>query len=155
MRVLTAEGENLGVLSLEEALKQAEARGLDLIEISPNAKPPVAKIMDYGKFEYDRKKKHRAAKAKTHISEVKNIQVKLATGEHDLGLKAKKASEWLAEGHRVKIELYLRGREKYMEEKFLKSRLERILRLITVDYKVSEGPKKAPKGYLLLIEKVK
>lgn len=153
LRVITAEGENLGVITLEQALHEAENRGLDLIEISPNATPPVAKIMDYGKFQYDEKKKQRVTKAKTHTSEVKNIQVKIGTGEHDLELKAKKASEWLQEGHRVKIDLFLIGRSKYMDVNFLKERMERILRLVTVEYKIASAPEKSPKGLTAIIEK--
>ncbi len=153
LRVIGAEGENIGVISREEALRQAQEVDLDLIEISPKANPPVAKIMDYGKFLYDQKKKQKIAKAKSHTVEVKNVQVKLATGEHDLGLKAKKASKWLTQGHRVKLELYLRGREKYMDANFLKERLKRIQNLITEEYKVADPIKKIPKGYMLIIER--
>lgn len=153
LRVLGAEGENYGVIPIQEALSKAQAVGLDLIEISPNANPPVAKIMDYGKYQYDEKKKQKSAKLKTHTVEVKNVQVKIGTGEHDLELKAKKASEWLEEGHRVKIDLFLIGRSKYMELKFLKERMERILKLITVEYKIAEEPKKSPKGLTTIIER--
>lgn len=155
LRVLDAEGTNLGVLKLSEALTRAHDAGLDLIEISPNANPPVARIMDHGKFEYDRSKKRKEARANTKIAEVKSIQIKLATGEHDLELKAKKVSDWLKEGHRVKIELYLIGRSKYLEFNFLKQRLERIMRLISVEYKVTDEPKKGPKGLTVLIDRAK
>ena len=153
LRVITSEGENLGVVSLEKALHEAEARVMDLIEISPNAPPPVAKIMDYGKFQYEEKKKQKLAKARTHTSDVKNIQVKIGTGEHDLELKAKKASEWLGQGHRVKIDLFLIGRSKYMDINFLKERMNRIFKLITVDYKVASAPVKSLKGLTTIIEK--
>jgi translation initiation factor IF-3 len=153
LRVVTAEGENLGVISTEKALAEARTRGLDLIEISPNAVPPVAKIMDYGKYQYDEKKKGKVAKARTQISELKSVQVKIGTGEHDLELKAKKASEWLAEGNRVKVDLYLVGRSKFMDLNFLKERLERILKLITVEYKIAQEPVKGPKGLTVYLEK--
>jgi translation initiation factor IF-3 len=153
LRVITTTGENLGVISLSEALREAQARGLDLIEISPTATPPVAKIMDYGKFQYDEKKKQKVAKSRAHTSELKNIQVKIGTGEHDLELKAKKASEWLQEGHRVKIDLFLVGRSKYMDVNFLKERMDRIFKLITVEYKVASAPAKGPKGLTAIIEK--
>ncbi|MBX4211116.1 translation initiation factor IF-3 [Candidatus Parcubacteria bacterium] len=153
LRVIDDEGNNLGVITLSDALAKAKAENLDLIEISPNAKPPVAKIMDYGKFQYDEKKKLRLSKAKSHITEVKNVQVKLGTGEHDLSLKAKKASEWLKVGNRVKIDLYLVGRAKYMELGFLKGRIERILKLITENYKVADPIQKSPKGLTVTIEK--
>jgi translation initiation factor IF-3 len=153
LRVIGPEGENFGVISLQEALEKAKAAGLDLIEISPNAIPPVAKIMDYGKFQYDEKKKERAARAKIQTVELKNVQVKIGTGDHDLELKAKKASEWLSEGHRVKIDLFLTGRSKYMDFKFLKERMDRILRLISVEYKIADEPKKSPKGVTAIIER--
>jgi len=153
VRLLGEAGENFGLLSIADALKKAEEAGLDLIEISPNATPPVAKIMDYGKFEYDRNKKQKTARAKAHIIETKTIQVKIGTGEHDLGLKARKASDWLKDGHRIKIDLFLIGRSKYMDFNFLKVRLERVLKLITVDYKVADTPKKSPKGLTIVIEK--
>ncbi len=153
LRVIGPVGENFGVITLKDALDKALAAGLDLIEISPNAVPPIAKIMDYGKFQYDQNKKLKAAKAKAHVIEVKNVQVKIGTGEHDLELKAKKASEWLKEGHRIKIDLFLTGRSKYMEFNFLKERLERILKLITEEYTIAEPPKKALKGLTVIIEK--
>jgi len=155
LRVVADDGENLGVLSLEEALAKAGEKGLDLIEISPNAKPPIAKIMDYGKFQYQQKKKRKEAKAKAHLTETKSIQVKIGTSEHDLGLKAKKASEWLKEGHRVKLGLYLVGRAKYSEMDFKKERLKRILDLITQEYRVAEEPKRSPKGVSMVLEPAK
>jgi translation initiation factor IF-3 len=142
-------------LSIKEALELAQNRGLDLIEISPNANPPVAKIMDFGKYQYEASKKLKKAKAGAKPTETKSIQIKIGTGEHDLELKAKNASNWLKEGHRIKIELFLSGRAKYMDEKFLKERLDRVLHLITEDYKVSDSYKKGPKGLFLTIEKAK
>lgn len=155
VRVIHQDDGNLGVMDTLEAVAMAEAQGFDLIEISPQADPPVAKIMDYGKYQYDTKKKQKEIKAKSNISEVKSIQVKVGTGDQDLVMKAKKASEWLAEGHRVKIELYLRGRTKYMEKGFHEERLSRILSLMTEEYKVVEDFRKSPKGISLLIERDK
>ena len=103
LRVIGADGGNLGVLSLKDAQDAAKAAGLDLIEISPGATPPVAKIMDYGKFQYEQQKKEREVKAKSHTTETKSIQVKVTEGDHDLTRKARNAAEWLREGHRVKI----------------------------------------------------
>lgn len=153
LRVVTDEGDNLGVISVKEALQKAQDMGLDLIEISPNANPPVAKIMDYGKYQYDMKKKAKEAKAKAHKTETKSVQIKVTTGEHDLALKAKKASEWLAEGHRIKFELYLRGREKGTNKEFQEERLQRILRLISENYKIADPFKKGPKGLMITIER--
>lgn len=147
------EGENIGVISRDEALAKATEAGLDLIEISPQAKPPVAKITDYGKYQYEMKKKAREVKKNAHATEVKTIQVKIGTGEHDLNIKAKRASDWLKEGHRIKFDLFLPGRAKYMEKNFLVERMERMLNLLSVDYKIADGPKKSPKGLTAILEK--
>lgn len=155
LRVVADDGENYGVISFEEALKQARAKDLDLIEISPNAKPPVAKIMDYGKFQYDQKKKIKAQKAKAKKVEVKSVQIKVGTDENDLNIKAKRVSEWLEEGHRIKLELFLPGRLKYLEKNFLVERLNRVRKLITVEHNVAEEAKKVPKGLAMIIEKTK
>lgn len=153
LRVIGPHGENFGIITLEEALKKAGEFGLDLIEISPTANPPIAKIADFGKYLYDENKKQKQAKARAHTVEVKTVQVKLGTGEHDLSLKAKKASEWLSEGNRVKLDLFLPGRAKYLDEKFLRERIERILKLLTVAYKIADPAKKSPKGMTVIVEK--
>ncbi len=153
LRVIDSGGENLGVLTFAEALKKAQAQSLDLIEISPGAVPPVAKIMDYGKYQYAESKKQKDARSKMHITETKTLQVKIGTGEHDLELKAKNASKWLKEGHRIKLDLFLAGRAKYMREDFLKERLNRILVLITEEYRVADGPRRGPKGLTVVLEK--
>ncbi len=155
LRVILDDGTNLGVLDRNQALKEATSRGLDLIEISPNAVPPIAKITDYGKYLYRENKKAKESRARMHNVEVKSLQVKVGTGDHDLELKAKKASEFLAEGHRVKIELFLRGRAKYMDKRFLEERLKRILSLVSVEYRVAENPAPSPKGMMIVLEKAK
>jgi translation initiation factor IF-3 len=154
LRVVGAEGENLGVLTLAAALEAAEKVNLDLIEISPNAVPPVAKIMDFGQYRYETKRKASEVKSKSHVTETKSVQIKIGTGEHDQALKAKRAAEWLNEGHRVKVDLFLSGRYKYMEPGFLKERLERFLKIIPAEYKLAEEVKKSPKGYMTTIERV-
>ena len=153
LRVVDNENQNLGVLTFAEALKIAQERDLDLIEISPNANPPVAKIMDFGKYQYEASKKLKKAKAGAKMTETKSVQIKIGTGDHDLELKAKTASKWLKEGHRIKMELFLSGRAKYMDEKFLKERLDRVLHLITEEYKIAESYKRGPKGLFITIEK--
>lgn len=152
LRVIHESEGNLGIMATRDALKKAQETGLDLIEISPNADPPVARIADFGRYQYDEKKKKKASTGKA--TETKTLQVKIATGEHDLILKAKQASKFLKQGHRVKIDLFLAGRAKYMEKNFLQERLDRILHLITENYKIADGPKKSPKGLTVVIEKV-
>lgn len=142
-------------MSLGDALAKAEEQGLDLIEISPTANPPIAKIMDWGKYQYQESKKERQIKAKSHTTETKSVQIKIGTGEHDLALKAKKTAEWLKEGHRVKIDLFLWGRYKYMEPGFLKERLLRFLKIIPAQFKIAVPAEKGPKGYVTIIEKSK
>ena len=153
LRVIGPEGENFGTLSLADALKKSDELKLDLIEISPKAKPPVAKITDYGEWRYETKRKASAAKAKAHVTETKSAQVKIGTGEHDQQLKAKRIAEWLEEGHRVKIDLFLWGRYKYMEPNFLKERLDRFLKIIPAEYKIADPIKKSPKGFTATIER--
>jgi translation initiation factor IF-3 len=153
LRVIGADGGNLGVISLSEALKAAEVAGLDLIEISPNAVPPVAKVMDYGKFQYELKKRESVARSKAKVSETKEVQIKVGTGENDMRLKAKKAAEWLAEGHRVRAELFLKGRYKGMEEVFLKTRLEKFIMLIPYAYRIAEPVARSPKGFAAILER--
>ena len=153
LRVVGAGGENLGVLSLGAALAAAKQAGLDLIEISPSATPPVAKIVDYGKFEYERSKKEKVAKSKVKISETKEVQIKVGTGDNDMALKAKKAAEWLSEGHRVRAELFLKGRYKGMSEEFLKTRLEKFIAKIPYAHKIAEPIAKSPKGFAGVIER--
>jgi translation initiation factor IF-3 len=153
VRVVDPDGENLGVMLTTDAIKRAEELSLDLIEISSTSKPPIAKITDYGKFQYEQKKKANTSKLKAHKTETKVIQIKIGTGEHDLNLKAKRISGWLKEGNRVKLDLFLIGRSKYMEFGFLKERLERILKLVSEEYKIADGPKKGPKGLTLILEK--
>src|SRR3989338_1422061 len=153
VRVLGPEGENLGVMETRDALAKAHELGLDLLEISPNANPPVAKITDYGKFKYEQKKKEKDVKSKAHVTETKVTQVKIGTSERDMHIKASKAAIWLREGHRVKVDLFLWGRYKYMEFEFLKERLERFLAVIPESYRVAESIQKGPKGLSVVLER--
>lgn len=155
VRVISSEGVNLGVLSFKEAMSMADKEGLDLIEISPNANPPIVKIANFGKYQYEQNKKQKKAKLGAKATETKSIQIKIGTGDNDLALKARKASEWLAEGHRIKVELFLSGRSKYMPDPFLKERLDRVLHLITENFKIAEDYKKGPKGPMITIERDK
>lgn len=142
-------------MSIRDALELAQREGLDLIEIAPNANPPIGRIMSFGKYKYEASKKLKKARAGAKPTETKGIQIKIGTGEHDLELKAKTASKWIKEGHRVKVELFLAGRAKYLDEKFLRERLDRVLHLITEDYKISDAYKRGPKGLTTTIEKAK
>ena len=155
LRVIGPAGENLGVLTKDEAQAKAKALGLDLIEVSPHAEPPVARIADYGKYTYETSKKLKEVKAKAHVTETKTVQISVAISDNDLMMKAKKTAEWINEGHRVKIDLQLKGRTKYMDEKFLRERMDRILAIIPAEYKIAEPLKKIPKSMMIVLEKAK
>lgn len=153
VRVIGPLGENFGVLSTAEALSRAREAGLDLIEVSAQANPPVCRITDYGKFKYEQSKKEKEVKSRAaKVTETKEAQVKIGTSEHDMAIKAGKIEEWLKEGHRVKIDLFLWGRYKYMEFEFLKERLERFLAIIRESYKIADEIKKSPKGLSVVID---
>lgn len=111
LRVIGEDGQQLGVLSRDEALKAAELAGLDLVEISPDAKPPVAKIIDWGKYNYQRTKQLQKSKRNAKSLEVKQIRLGLKISDHDLGVKLKKVIKFLEDGHKVKIAVVYRGRE--------------------------------------------
>ncbi len=108
--------------------------------------------MDRGKYQYQLEKEVRKSRKKSKEIEIRGIRARLGTSAHDLVLKAKKAEEFLAEGNRVQIQLTLRGREKYLDQKFISERLQKILEAITAPFKVAEGPKKGPRGLLITIE---
>ncbi len=116
VRVIADDGEMLGVFSVPEAVKIAEGRGLDLIEIAPTAKPPTCKIMDYGRFKYENKKKQTEARKKQVIVHVKEIQLRPRTEDHDLETKCKHARRFLLDGDKVKVNLRFSGREMAHQE---------------------------------------
>ena len=153
VRLLGPAGENFGITAIKDALAKASELGLDLIEVSPNAAPPVAKITDYGKFKYEQKKKEKEVRSKAHVTETKVTQVKIGTSERDMHIKASKVAIWLREGHRAKIDLFLWGRYKYMEFGFLKERLERFLAIIPESYKIADEIRKGPKGLSVVVER--
>jgi len=109
--LLGIDGEQLGIVSLSEALRRAEEEGFDLVEMSPNAKPPVVKIIDWGKFKYEQQKQSRTQKKKQKSVEVKGIRLSSKIGEHDLQTKAKHARKFIETGNKVKVRLIFKGRE--------------------------------------------
>ena len=111
VRCIDAAGEQIGIISTRDALRKATEAGLDLVEISPNAHPPVCRIMDYGKFKYEVEKKERQAKKHQTQTKVKEIKFHANVGDHDYETKLRHATDFLNEGHRVKFSLYFRGRE--------------------------------------------
>lgn len=111
IRLIGADGENVGVVTPARALAMAEEAGLDLVEISPNAEPPVCKIMDFGKFKYEEKKKQADAKKRQSQIELKEIKLRPKTDDHDLAFKIKHVQRFLEDGNKVKLTVRFRGRE--------------------------------------------
>jgi len=111
LRVIAPDGEQLGIMSVDEALAAAEARGLDLVEVAPMARPPVCRIMDFGKFKFEQAKAARAAKKKQKVIELKEIKFRPGIDEHDFDFKVRHAREFLAEGNKVKVTMMFRGRQ--------------------------------------------
>jgi translation initiation factor IF-3 len=109
--LITESNENKGVVPLQVALQMAAERELDLVEVAPNSTPPVCRIMDYGKFLYQKKKRERSAKSQQKQIEVKEIRLRPKTDEHHLGFKVRDARRWLVDGMKVKVRVRFRGRE--------------------------------------------
>jgi translation initiation factor IF-3 len=111
LRLVNEDGEQIGLFSLSEALKLAAEHGLDLVEVSPNANPPVAKVIDFAKYRYQQKKVEQQQKKKVKKVEVKTIRLSVRISDHDVSTKAKQADEFLSDGDLVRVELRMRGRE--------------------------------------------
>jgi len=111
VRVIAADGSMLGVLGTQEAMRMAQEQGLDLVEVNPKADPPVCKILDFGKYKYEEKKKAGEAKRKQTVVEIKEIKLRPKTDDHDLAFKVKAARRFLEAGHKVKFTVRFRGRE--------------------------------------------
>lgn len=111
IRVISPDGEQLGIMTPEEALEKARGLNLDLVEVAPQAKPPVCRIMDYGKFRYEQSKKARGAKKKQTVIQVKEIKLRPKTDEHDFQFKARHVERFLRSGQKAKVTMMFRGRE--------------------------------------------
>lgn len=142
------EGKSRGVLLLEEALALAQEKNLDLVEVNPASDPPVAKILEYGKFAYRQQKKERKTSHKS--KELKRVKIGIRTSAHDLQTKAKQIEKFLKKGHRVRVEIFLRGREKTHRD-LAKERLEIFMTNIKETYRVLEEIKKIPSGFTTII----
>ena len=152
IRVVDETGANLGVMETAEALRIAQERGLDLIEISPTAKPPVCKIMDFGKFKYEREKGEREHGKKQKESELKGIRIGFKTGTHDLILRVKQVQKFLEGGDRVRISMRLSGREKAHGPLALK-KFNEFLGMLPMEYTLESAPKRFPQGFSAVITK--
>lgn len=138
LRVVDQSGAQLGIMSRREALDKAREAGLDLVEISPNAQPPVAKIIDWGKYQYQKMKEQQRNKKSAHASEMKQIRLGLKIGENDLQIKLRKIRKFLLDGDKVKIQIVFRGREMAHPEvgrKLLDNILEQLSDVAVADNK--------------------
>jgi len=140
VRLIDDAGEMIGVMSAREALIRAYDVGLDLVEISPNAVPPVCKILDYGKYKYEQQKKANEARKKQKVVEIKEIKVRPNIDDHDYDVKMKQMRNFIGEGDKVKVTLRFRGREMAHQELGVKV-LERIRNDLTELVKVEQMPK--------------
>lgn len=152
LRVVGAEGENLGVMKKEDALKLALEKGLDLIEVAPLAKPPVARIMSFDKYRYEESKRIKKQRALQKTDEMRRVQVGVKTAANDLNIKAKKVNEFLAENGKVEIMLVVRGREKAHKD-FALAKLKSFLSIIDPKHKVVAPPKFVMRGIVVHIMK--
>lgn len=136
VRVIGADGEQIGIMPVAEALRIAEGQSLDLVEVSPDAKPPVCKIMDHGKFKYEQTKKKQEAKRKQKTTQIKEIKVRPKTDDHDLATKVRHIEKFISNNDKVKITLVFRGREVMLREQ-ANAVLEKVVKL-TSDFAVVE-----------------
>jgi translation initiation factor IF-3 len=149
-RIIGSEGEQLGIMSSFEALEIAKQKGFDLVEIAPKATPPVLKIMDFGKYQYQKSREERQNKAKQKKFDIKGIRIGVRTDDHDLAFKKDQAEKFLKKGNKVKIEIILRGREKAHQDLGRKS-LEDFLRSISIPNKIEQELKRFPGGFNVII----
>ncbi len=150
VRVIDENGENLGVMLTAEAMEQAASVGLDLVEVSPNADPPVAKYLDVGKYKYEAQKKANAARKSQKTQEIKEIKMRPNIDDHDLDVKMKKVFSFIAEGDKVKITLRFRGREMSHQQLGL-ILLQRVAEIVTEVAKVEAYPRLEGRQMLMVL----
>jgi translation initiation factor IF-3 len=147
--VVDNDGSQLGVMTPFDAMQRAQERGLDLVEVAPNANPPVCRIMDYGKYKYELKKKAAASKAKAHAAILKEVKLRPRTDEHDLDFKLKNARRFLIEGDKVKVTLMFRGRE-IVHTELGREQLDKVKEMLA-DIAAVENPPRMEGRFLSMI----
>lgn len=153
VRVVDEDGEMLGVMPTRTAIEQAQERGLDLVEISPNAEPPVCKILDYGKFRYQQQKKKNEAKKKQKVTEIKELKLRPSIEEHDLEVKLRAAHRFLEGGDKVKFTLRFRGREMAHQQLGMKV-LERVKLALEGKIRIDQEPKFEGNQVIMMVSAV-
>ena len=154
VRVIDETGKQLGVMGLESALRMAYERNLDLIQVTEKVDPPVCKIMDYGKYSYQEKKKTQESAKKQKTSELKGIRLTFNIGQHDMETRARQAEKFLKAGDKVRIDIVLRGREKALGN-FAREKIGKFLEVLQpfVPYKIERELKKEMRGFSMIISK--
>ena len=150
LRVIGSDGEQLGIMSRSDALKAAEEAGVDLVEISPNAAPPVAKIVDWGKYQYQKMKELQKNRKSSKQSELKQMRFGLKIGAGDLEIKLRKIREFLAAGHKVRIQIFYRGREMAHKELGYEM-IDRIATLLEGDAILEQKPQMAGRNLSVVV----
>jgi len=150
--VIGETGENLGVMKREDALALAKEKSLDLIEIASAVNPPVARIMSFDKFRYHQEKDEKRQRNAQKQKDLKQVQITPRSALNDLQIKAKKAEDFLNEGHKVTISLFLRGREKANKEWALK-KMREFISMIAVSHEITMEPKQGGRGFIAQIAK--
>lgn len=145
VRVIDENGQNLGILDTQKAISAAKKRGYDLVEISGKTDPPICKIIDYGKYKYTQEKKEKKQQAHQKKGEVKGIRIGLTTSPHDLGIRVEQIEKFFKEGHKIRVEMKLHGREKAHGD-LAKEKLEAFLNMIPGGVKKEEEIKRTPQG---------
>jgi len=150
VRLIDSEGKQLGIVSLGDALKKAQEEKLDLVQVTDKATPPVCKITDYGKYLYQLQKKEK----KTHkSSEIKGIRLRFNISDHDMGIRIKKAVQFLNEGNKVKVDMILRGREKRLSD-FAKNKMNKFIENLNQEIPIKqETLKKGNRGFSIVVIK--
>lgn len=150
MRLINETGEQVGITAIEKALSLARGAELDLVEVAPNARPPVCKIIDFGKFLYKQKKQEQKQKKASKQQEVKAIRLSMRIGPHDMEVKANKAKEFLADKNLVKIAMVMKGREMaYMN--LAREKMNGFAQMISEKGEIKESPKKQGNNLIMLI----
>ena len=148
--MIGADGQQLGIMAPRDALRLAAESGVDLVEVAPNAKPPVCRIMDYGKYKYEQAKKEREARKKQRVITVKEVRMTPKTDEHDFQVKARNAEKFLKNGDKVKVTVRFRGRE-IVHASLAKEQLERMAELVKEVAVIERAPKLEGRNMIMIL----
>ncbi|HET6230947.1 MAG TPA: translation initiation factor IF-3 [Longimicrobiaceae bacterium] len=150
VRVISPDGEQLGIIPIEQALSVAEEQGLDLVEVAPLARPPVCRIMDYGKFKYEEQRKAREARKKQHHVQLKEVKMRPGIEDHDFDFKTRHARKFLEEGNKVKLTMMFRGRQMAHPEIGRKV-MDRVSELLNDVAKVESSPQMEARSMTMVL----